>query len=77
MPAGKVTRGKLRQPEGVSKSVQQRAEERKEIDLLLEAIRNVRRLTPDVQALVGGEEWIAKLQARVLELQAGLHQDCL
>ena len=75
VPAGKFARGKLRQPKGVSKSVQQRAEERREIDLLLGAIRDVRRLTPHVQALAGGEEMIAKLQARVLELQAGLHQD--
>ena len=77
MAAGKVTRGKLRQPKGVSKSVQQRAEERKEIERLLGTIREVRRLPFDVQALVGGEEKIAELQARILELQAGLHQDCL
>ena len=73
----KVRRGKLRQPRGVSKSVQQRAEERKEIESLLGTIRDVRRLTPDVQALVNGEVMIAKFQARIQELQAGLHQDCL
>ena len=51
--------------------MQQRAEERKEIERLLRWIREVRRLTPDVQALVGGEEKIAEFQARILELQAG------
>ena len=70
----KVRKGKHRQPNGVSKSVQQRAEERKEVVSLQGTIHEVRLLSPKVQALVNGEKKIAEFQARIQELQAGLHQ---
>ena len=69
----KGRRGKLRQPRGDSKSVQQRADEREEVESLLALVN----LPPNLRASVFGEEKIAEFRARIQELQAGLQQVCL
>ena len=73
----KVRKGKCRQPKGVSKSVQQRAEERREVEVLWGRICEIRLLSLGAQALLIAEDKITELQARIQELQAGLRQHCL
>ena len=66
----KGRRGKLRQPRGVSKSVQQRAEEREEIESLLALVN----LPPNVRALVSDEEKIPILTMEIAPTDNGIRE---